>query len=534
VRHEQDGRRAGSGYLAPTDIHDLLALLDGLGFFAPATPDSPNPAGTYCDLELNLKAGTFGRSWSGLPPLCVQLLARADSLDLAPFVAPQALLLVRPYQSGELPVEELPEWPTSYGFSLGQIPESGRWISGDVLAFVWEEVNRHDAPNAGFREGGDAYAVAVRVPGTIDQPFDCTLGWSSRRTSPTAIPPTTTPTPPPTVQQWLDIAFVDARRGWVIGSACTAGNCVPAVRATADGGVTWQPAGAPDTGVSFHGETGNTGHVRSLAFADAGTGWAYGPGLFLTRDGGATWTAQPQAQEIIALAPAGGSLWAIGRTCSRPGECTLELLTSTDKGYTWAPPPAPPDLAGSEVQLIRPDAATGWILSWGTPEANAQLFSTSDGGSTWQSSLAPCAYGRPEGIRLAVAAQQLWLLCGGQPGAGQQMKWLYTSTDTGQDWTLIAATGQDGFANLHGSGYVADLAVSAPQHLWIAMAKTSLYQSSDGGATWTIAFSDNAALAGAGVTRVVFADADHGWAIAQAAVYRTQDGGTTWERVAVP
>jgi hypothetical protein len=56
-------------------------------------------------------------------------------------VPQQALLLARPYESNQLPTEELPEWPTGYGFSLGHIPESGRWITGAVLAFVGEEIN---------------------------------------------------------------------------------------------------------------------------------------------------------------------------------------------------------------------------------------------------------------------------------------------------------------------------------------------------------------------------------------------------------
>ncbi len=90
IQYEQDQRHIFSGSLDPSGIHGLLVLLDEQGFFIPTTPEGPNPAGTYCNLEINLQAATYSRSRSGVPPLCTQLLTRIDALDLAPVVSEQA------------------------------------------------------------------------------------------------------------------------------------------------------------------------------------------------------------------------------------------------------------------------------------------------------------------------------------------------------------------------------------------------------------------------------------------------------------
>ncbi len=90
VEYEQDWRRTAAGRLDPAGIHDLLVLLDEAAFFAPATPEGPNPAATYCNLEVNLLAASYARSRSGIPPLCTQLFDRIDALDLAPVTAEQA------------------------------------------------------------------------------------------------------------------------------------------------------------------------------------------------------------------------------------------------------------------------------------------------------------------------------------------------------------------------------------------------------------------------------------------------------------
>ena len=47
----------------------------------------------------------------------------------------------------------------------------------------------------------------------------------------------------PTLTRILDLSFVDARHGWVLGASCTASGdrCVLVLRGTTDGGRTRQP-----------------------------------------------------------------------------------------------------------------------------------------------------------------------------------------------------------------------------------------------------------------------------------------------------
>jgi hypothetical protein len=183
--HEGSRRVVLSGHLGPARIRAILQYLKDRGFFGPRTPIPPAPSGTGYDISVNLRAGAF-HSYEYLArnddtTLYRQLLRAVDPTTLTPFAPGRALLVSGPYYyhpSGRQPVDQLPEWPARFGLSLAEGEQGdGHWIAGDALAYLWQEINGRGNPYVGFREGGQAYAVALQVPGVSahEPPFDCGL-----------------------------------------------------------------------------------------------------------------------------------------------------------------------------------------------------------------------------------------------------------------------------------------------------------------------------------------------------------------------
>ncbi|HEX7975063.1 MAG TPA: hypothetical protein VF498_11695 [Anaerolineales bacterium] len=338
--------------------------------------------------------------------------------------------------------------------------------------------------------------------------------------------------------QVLDISFSDATHGWLIGSACgPAGSCAPALRLTLDGGLTWQAVPAPPTGLANVGDSGLTHNVRSLRFNSPATGWAFGPGLWATRDGGRSWADLNPDRPVRALEPAGGSVWALFGSCQEAGPCEFSVAALDPGGLAWQPLPKQPGISGTQVQLLRYGPQDAWVLAWGSPAAGEAstaattapagkaggpaLAVTHDGGASWQLMGLPCSPQAAAARMAALNGHQLWALCGGGPGAGQQLKTFTVSNDGGLTWS----TPQDAPS----AGYVDDLAAVNQQRGFMALGRSTLFITHYGGQSWTPAIPlEQANPSDSSGWRIVFFDELRGWASLQNRVFRTSDGGEHW------
>ncbi|HWD08041.1 MAG TPA: YCF48-related protein, partial [Actinomycetota bacterium] len=109
-----------------------------------------------------------------------------------------------------------------------------------------------------------------------------------------AVSPTPASSPEPAARaaipagfQAESVTFVSANEGWVLGGACA--TCTAAILHTADGGKTWAPVPAPAVPLAQAPDASNGG-VSAIRFANANDGWLFGPELWSTHDGGASWS----------------------------------------------------------------------------------------------------------------------------------------------------------------------------------------------------------------------------------------------------
>ena len=122
----------------------------------------------------------------------------------------------------------------------------------------------------------------------------------------------------------LSASFVSASAGWLLATPCAGQvrTCRTVVmRQTADGGRTWFAVPAPDAPPAdiFQGSP-PANAVGAIVFAGGGAGWAFGPALWQTRDGGATWRKiSVPGGPVRDVGVAGGRVLAVAGRCGAGG-----------------------------------------------------------------------------------------------------------------------------------------------------------------------------------------------------------------------
>ena len=352
----------------------------------------------------------------------------------------------------------------------------------------------------------------------------------------------------------LRVAFSSPLRGvglFETASGATSGRCVLFTRPTHDAGTSFGPPGAP---LSRSG-CGNGENLSRIAFTGTGLLIAYGPGLRVSRDLGATWAAPALAGAVAGMTAHGATSWVLSTRC-RAGarSCRLTLLRSGSAG-SWAPvSPQPPDRAVSgavtaeaetgESNLLAsaPDGAPVLALPGPPPGGSrpgprmATVETLQPGAARWTSSRVQCATSYFE-TELSIAADgSEWLACSDEPSTGAQPKSLAVSPGRGKRWSLVAGPcvlGARCTQRMPIGGYLDGLVALSSRTGFYVGSRSSLTGTSDGGRSWhawqRIGGQDN------GTSQVTFAGPRYGWAIAQvdgggAALWRTTNGGRTWSR----
>jgi hypothetical protein len=351
----------------------------------------------------------------------------------------------------------------------------------------------------------------------------------------TRLSTTTSGTAPPPHFRPTSVTFVGTGSNSVVGAVigqagppCATSDCT-SLAGTSDYGTTWYGVSAPEA----PGPAGATG-VSQLRFASMTNGWAFGPALWETSDGGWPWRQEDTyGLRVTDLEAAGQRAFAVFASCSGAGQdyasdCTsFSLYSSAAGSTTWMPVAVPAAFthmttsAASAATLVISGGTTGYLL---TP--SGEVLSGPVTGGAWSAvGQAPCrpgqaqASGQPASAQLA-AGSSLVLACdtGDDPAAGESV--IYTSAD-GTSWKQVAV--------LPTSGWATSLASTSTGQ--VALATTGgRYYSQDNGASWRAARVTSAPTGG--FSYVGLTNAAQGVAVPEQAalgeIFVTRDGGRTW------
>lgn len=255
--------------------------------------------------------------------------------------------------------------------------------------------------------------------------------------------------------------------------------------------------------------------------------------------------------------------WATGQYINAT---TDEILRTGDGGKTWkAITPPEPDRSGKKATAFFQDASRAWVnfaqQPGGATPTTFTIWRTTDGGATWKSSNTSLAgisnlesfYTSQIGFR---DASNGWLMAILGAGMNHTYIAIYKTSDGGDTWSLIVSPDKN---NVPMSCSKSGLWFRDANHGLLAgscfgvMKGLYLYQTGDGGATWSLVnLPAPAALTDAytrdgnacGAEAPQFFDDLKGILVVQCSdvnasktyrwTYRTTNGGATWTSAALP
>ena len=240
------------------------------------------------------------------------------------------------------------------------------------------------------------------------------------------------------------------------------------------------------------------------------------------------------ADSLASVVKFDGSVWAVSGCVA----CGTTLWESPSPGSPFEPAPAqPPNPTGTNTGFTQTIVAGSHLILSG-PTSGGEIAISPDGQS-WQLADLPSACVGDAQLG-ASPAGTLLDACAIEVGGGFAPKEAWTSTDWGSHWTLLSRStnwpppsGEAPIGQIPAYGYPNDIAMPTSLDAWMTMGREDMYETHDGGVTWTASavpggFAGNAG----GAEQVVFADATHGWALGSEGLYRTTDG-SHWTQLTV-
>jgi photosystem II stability/assembly factor-like uncharacterized protein len=285
------------------------------------------------------------------------------------------------------------------------------------------------------------------------------------------------------------VVFPTASHGVLLALDCASlpGRCQVFTKVSDDGGLTWSAptvlvaVSRPSPDPPWNGLGAN-----NLAFTNADDGYAYGPDLYQTGDGGRTWRHLSVTGQVAAAVAAGPDTWLVmGRGCTDLGCTGWDLDVADAQGNVrrlptqpWPiTPPRGATKAELPTQLLRPDAATAYLTRYDG------VHVTHDGGASWARASLPCQgrYDQATGLS-AGSSTMLWAVCSGGSGAGAEDKQLWRSTNSGTSW--------QGPLPLESDGYSDQITAINADVAWRYGDRGNVLHTADGGRSWQIMLPD--------------------------------------------
>ncbi len=362
-------------------------------------------------------------------------------------------------------------------------------------------------------------------------------------TAPTCSSKSFTGSVPPAGLLLVSWTFISPSDGWALGTASASGQACAEIVHTSDGGRSWLVASRPalmTVVVSNNQPCSPSSCVRGLRFANPSDGYAFGPDLLVTTNGGTAW--QPESSlPVMDLEASDGSVVRVVSPCGIADQCADIVQAAPAGSSAWRTLDAPQD-QWSELVLV--GRSTMYLLGRPVfPQAGysfADLWRSVDGGATWEHLSDPCAHlptndpafllsGQPGFItHVAAVTSTLAVSCGSQqigPQAAGYNQGLVVSQDNGSTWGPFHGvphlSGYD-----HSSGIYA-LALASAATAIVVGDEGGVQSSFDDGATWTTTLPQPAS--GNTVGEVGFENSSVGHVVIPGTTFwTTSNGGRSW------
>ena len=347
--------------------------------------------------------------------------------------------------------------------------------------------------------------------------------------------------PPPGKFIANSTSWISSSTGWVLGQvSCDKNMVCSQVEKTANGGKTWQTIGKIPAPIPKAGNPGSG--ITEIRFASAEIGWAFGPDLYRTADGGKSWVKMPlpgDGKQVLDLAVTAADAYIVASPCSyETGICGSKPLTAwraLNSKPVWTQMPvklhinvsANVSALGNTVYVVNPNLDG--------PNHPSQFFASTDGGKTFAARPVPCTADEEKTLIQAVpySASKVGLLCDGNPGFSKAVKAVYLSADNGKT---------DKFAGIMGLfGIQAGLAISPTGKLAVESWSDGsfIYINDNNKAKWYMIIGSGDGGAGFNdityvsptTAFVVFGPADMFSGYGQ--LYATHDAGRHWALVKI-
>ena len=347
-------------------------------------------------------------------------------------------------------------------------------------------------------------------------------------------PPSAVPTDTPVVSvpagfEPASVTFVSAVDGWVLGSVPCASDRCPAIEVTTDGGHTWSQGTAPKatfaTGIGSKSDA--TSGVARIRFATKDDGWAFGPDLWATHDGGGTWApvsvpGLPSGSAVVALETSRGIVHAVFYDNVTQD---FRIATSPVGSDTWTLAAVKVPVGAGPVPVVQLvlSGGAGWLLENDrTVTGGARLVN-----GTWKAWTPACSDVVGPAYLAASSATDVVASCDVGLWSSPQGNHLFVSSNGGESFAETGAK----VPVLDGSG------AATPGTSTIVVAGSSatesvLVGSFNGGASWDSVLHVSGELNDLGFTNssqgvVVVTNIATG----SGRLFMTRDGGHTWSSV---